>query len=611
MSGKSKSQFPADVDCPRESKKVCIVSNHADDEGLPEIVYLECNEGGSNKFYQIVRNIEEVSISYGKKGFAGTSSIKKFGNEEDAKSYLQKMKSEKLKKGYRDNGEVIASEISNNNISSIDESKSIDATTPSTTVLNGVSETAYLECVVGTSRKFYKLSRKLSQVEITYGRIGDKGVLSVKEFDNVDEALRFVHKTSAEKQKKGYKLISTTDASTLEDTFTLDEDLVVPSKDVDAVATSSTSVHESNDIKKIHLECTENGSDKFYTLTLEGTAVTSSYGRKGTNGTTSVKRFDKMSDALAFMNKTKGEKIRKGYREQANSSQLEPLSGVRTVKEDPVERLADLENGLKVYVQGSSAMPYTCKKFEGGYSCSCQGWGMTVKNKGVQATTCKHLKSIRGEEAEAVRCNEAAGICNPSAKGLRSAGIPGKIALAHQWKDSIDPTGFLMSEKLDGMRAYWTGEKLFTRSGLPILCPDWFLSAFPRNLELDGELFLGRKQFEQCMSITRRTDKGGDWTRISYVVFDAPTVKDGISTRLQVAAASIEEGTFEQLFGLVTIVLDGMISQGWQERQGAGGYQGASSLRLRGHSTRAGGASGCGGTGRRGADAASPHCQAP
>ena len=111
---------------------------------------------------------------------------------------------------------------------------------------------------------------------------------------------------------------------------------------------------------------------------------------------------------------------------------------------------------------------------------------MTVKNKGVQATTCKHLKSIRGDLAELERCNEKKGVCNPSSKDQRSYAIPGKISLAHPWKQSMDPTNYIMSEKLDGMRAYWTGKQLFTRSGLLILCPEWFTAAFPTDLELDG-----------------------------------------------------------------------------------------------------------------------------
>jgi DNA ligase 1 len=85
------------------------------------------------------------------------------------------------------------------------------------------------------------------------------------------------------------------------------------------------------------------------------------------------------------------------------------------------------------------------------------------------------------------------------------------------------------------MRAYWDGSKMWTRSGLPIASPDWFTEHFPADLELDGELFLDRKMFDETMSITRRNDGSGDWHKITYVVFDAPTVQGGIMTRLDAA----------------------------------------------------------------------------
>jgi DNA ligase 1 len=123
-----------------------------------------------------------------------------------------------------------------------------------------------------------------------------------------------------------------------------------------------------------------------------------------------------------------------------------------------------------------------------------------IRMKGVQASSCKHLKLIRGEEAEATRCHTSAGvIANPSAKKNKNPSIVSRISLAQKWKPSIDPTGYLMSEKLDGMRAYWCGKKLWTRSGLPIITPDWFIANFPGDMELDGELFLGRKLFGKCM----------------------------------------------------------------------------------------------------------------
>jgi DNA ligase 1 len=34
------------------------------------------------------------------------------------------------------------------------------------------------------------------------------------------------------------------------------------------------------------------------------------------------------------------------------------------------------------------------------------------------------------------------------------------LLLANVWNPSIDPTGWWMSEKFDGLRGYWDGEKL-------------------------------------------------------------------------------------------------------------------------------------------------------
>lgn len=39
------------------------------------------------------------------------------------------------------------------------------------------------------------------------------------------------------------------------------------------------------------------------------------------------------------------------------------------------------------------------------------------------------------------------------------------ILLAHKWEPDHDPTGWWMSEKLDGVRAYWDGEAFVSRRG--------------------------------------------------------------------------------------------------------------------------------------------------
>lgn len=88
-----------------------------------------------------------------------------------------------------------------------------------------------------------------------------------------------------------------------------------------------------------------------------------------------------------------------------------------------------------------------------------------------------------------------------------------------------DPSGWWVSEKLDGIRAIWTGSQLFSRTGHIINAPKWFLSDLPPRIALDGELYLGRDQFHETQSIVmQKTISVADkrWMNIKYMVFDIP-----------------------------------------------------------------------------------------
>ena len=50
-----------------------------------------------------------------------------------------------------------------------------------------------------------------------------------------------------------------------------------------------------------------------------------------------------------------------------------------------------------------------------------------------------------------------------SAEGLEKAGPP--LLLAERWDNATDLAGWWMSEKLDGVRAYWDGRALISRLG--------------------------------------------------------------------------------------------------------------------------------------------------
>jgi DNA ligase-1 len=99
-----------------------------------------------------------------------------------------------------------------------------------------------------------------------------------------------------------------------------------------------------------------------------------------------------------------------------------------------------------------------------------------------------------------------------------------KPALMHarEARPGLDPAGFLVSEKYDGVRAAWDGRELRLRSGVPVAAPVWFTARLPDE-PLDGELWLGRGSFEALSGLVRRTEPvDAGWRELRYMVFDQP-----------------------------------------------------------------------------------------
>lgn len=95
------------------------------------------------------------------------------------------------------------------------------------------------------------------------------------------------------------------------------------------------------------------------------------------------------------------------------------------------------------------------------------------------------------------------------------------VQLAQAWPSGRSPQGFLVSEKFDGVRAVWDGKHLRFRSGRMIAAPAWFLAALP-PLPLDGELWMGRGQFDRVSGVVRKTvPDDAEWRSLKYLVFDA------------------------------------------------------------------------------------------
>jgi DNA ligase-1 len=118
----------------------------------------------------------------------------------------------------------------------------------------------------------------------------------------------------------------------------------------------------------------------------------------------------------------------------------------------------------------------------------------------------------------------------PSASA--DANLP-TLMLPGVWRAGQDPSGFLVSEKFDGVRAFWDGQTLRFRSGRAIAAPTWFTSALPPTV-LDGELWLGRARFDELSGMVRRvTPLDADWHQVRYMIFDLPQASEPFAERAQ------------------------------------------------------------------------------
>lgn len=110
---------------------------------------------------------------------------------------------------------------------------------------------------------------------------------------------------------------------------------------------------------------------------------------------------------------------------------------------------------------------------------------------------------------------------------------PPQLILANSYQPGIDIHKYWVSEKLDGVRAYWDGQTLVTRQGNIIHAPGWFLAQLPASVLLDGELWLERGRFEELSGIVRRkVPEDAAWSSVSYRIFDMPGVKLDFTQRL-------------------------------------------------------------------------------
>lgn len=115
------------------------------------------------------------------------------------------------------------------------------------------------------------------------------------------------------------------------------------------------------------------------------------------------------------------------------------------------------------------------------------------------------------------------------------------LILAKPYHSDINVADYWISEKLDGVRAYWDGEALISRQGNRYHAPSWFIAEFP-NTPLDGELWMGRGRFDELSGAVRKqTPLKAQWREIRFMAFDLPAAEGSFDARLLQLKQLIEQ----------------------------------------------------------------------
>jgi DNA ligase 1 len=121
------------------------------------------------------------------------------------------------------------------------------------------------------------------------------------------------------------------------------------------------------------------------------------------------------------------------------------------------------------------------------------------------------------------------------------------LLLGETARSDVDPGPYLVSEKLDGVRAYWDGQTLRFRSGNKVNAPTWFTARLPSQA-LDGELWLGRGRFEELSGVVRKEQPDdAQWQQVKYMVFELPDAEGTFARRYRALGELVDRVRWPQL----------------------------------------------------------------
>ncbi|ERP89397.1 hypothetical protein Q670_03160 [Alcanivorax sp. P2S70] len=128
---------------------------------------------------------------------------------------------------------------------------------------------------------------------------------------------------------------------------------------------------------------------------------------------------------------------------------------------------------------------------------------------------------------------------------------PPALQLAKVYQPGMPLDGYWVSEKLDGVRAYWDGAQLWSKGGNRIAAPEWFTRGYP-DQAMEGELWMGRGRFaEVSAAVHRLRPQAQEWRQIRLMLFDLPESRQPFAVRVQEMRALVVASSSYTL-GMIT-----------------------------------------------------------
>ena len=105
------------------------------------------------------------------------------------------------------------------------------------------------------------------------------------------------------------------------------------------------------------------------------------------------------------------------------------------------------------------------------------------------------------------------------------------------------PIGWYWSEKFDGYRAQWMydDQEFYSRASKLFYSPDWFKNAMPPKYRIDGELWVGRENFEMMGVVRRKEPEDEDWIPVKFMAYDLPEIDKPFSERIKMLKKVVKD----------------------------------------------------------------------